>query len=104
MRDGGRQGFLQIQILNLTPDMSKKKFIPALEFSIPKQDATRCRVLLFDADEAITTDWQREMAMSHGEFNSHGFRGNEFQEQKHDVDFRIFAVGGSTTYGGAADR
>ena len=36
-------------------------------------------------------------------YNSHGFRGNEFQEQKHGIDFRIFTVGGSTTYGGAAD-
>ena len=35
--------------------------------------------------------------------NSDGFRGNEFQQQKQDVDFRIFAVGGSTTYGAAAD-
>ena len=33
------------------------------------------------------------------QYNSHGFRGDEFQEQKHDIDFRIFAVGGSTTYG-----
>ena len=32
-------------------------------------------------------------------YNSHGFRGIEFQKQKHDVDFRIFTVGGSTTYG-----
>ena len=32
-------------------------------------------------------------------YNSYGFRGDEFQEQKHDIDFRIFAVGGSTTYG-----
>ena len=36
-------------------------------------------------------------------YNSHGFRSNEFQEQKHDVDFRIFAVGGSTTYGSEAN-
>jgi len=33
------------------------------------------------------------------QYNSYGFRGDEFQEQKHDIDFRIFAVGGSTTYG-----
>ena len=36
-------------------------------------------------------------------YNSHGFRGNEFQEQKHDIDFRIFAVGASTTYGSEAN-
>ena len=36
-------------------------------------------------------------------YNSYGFRGNEFQEYKHDVDFRIFAVGGSTTFGPADD-
>ena len=30
-------------------------------------------------------------------YNSYGFRGNEFQEQKHEIDFRIFTVGGSTT-------
>jgi len=32
-------------------------------------------------------------------YNSHGFRGNEFQEQKHEIDFRIFTLGGSTTFG-----
>ena len=36
-------------------------------------------------------------------YNSYSFRGNEFQEQKHDIDFRIFTVGGSTTYGVAAE-
>ena len=36
-------------------------------------------------------------------YNSHGFRGVEFQKQKHDVDFRIFTVGGSTTYGVGTD-
>jgi len=36
-------------------------------------------------------------------YNSHGFRGNEFQEQKHEIDFRIFAVGGSTTEGQGAE-
>jgi len=36
-------------------------------------------------------------------YNSYGFRGNEFQEQKHEIDFRIFTVGGSTTFGTAAN-
>ena len=36
-------------------------------------------------------------------YNSYGFRGDEFQEQKHEIDFRIFAVGGSTTFGVAGD-
>ena len=36
-------------------------------------------------------------------YNSYGFRGNEFQEQKHEIDFRIFTVGGSTTLGVAGD-
>ena len=36
-------------------------------------------------------------------YNSYGFRGNEFQQQKHEIDFRIFTVGGSTTIGVAAD-
>jgi uncharacterized protein YjbI with pentapeptide repeats/lysophospholipase L1-like esterase len=35
-------------------------------------------------------------------FNSYGFRGPEFQEQKHEVDLRIFTLGGSTTFGVAA--
>ena len=35
-------------------------------------------------------------------YNSYGLRGAEFQEQKHEIDFRIFVVGGSTTYGSAA--
>jgi len=35
--------------------------------------------------------------------NSHGFRGDEFQNEKPDNVFRIFAVGGSTTNGAAAD-
>ena len=37
--------------------------------------------------------------------NSHGFRGDEFEKEKPDNIFRIFAVGGSTTWGtGAADN
>ena len=36
-------------------------------------------------------------------YNSYGFRGDEFQEQKHEIDFRIFAVGGSTTNGAGAN-
>ena len=36
-------------------------------------------------------------------YNSYGFRGNEFQQQKHEIDFRIFTVGGSTTFGVGAD-
>jgi len=32
-------------------------------------------------------------------FNSHGLRGSEFNEQKQNIDFRIFALGGSTTFG-----
>jgi len=36
-------------------------------------------------------------------YNSHGFRGNEFQEQKHQFDLRIFTLGGSTTYGSASN-
>jgi uncharacterized protein YjbI with pentapeptide repeats len=36
-------------------------------------------------------------------YNSYGFRGNEFEKEKPVNTFRIFAVGGSTTFGGAAD-
>ena len=36
-------------------------------------------------------------------YNSFGFRGNEFTEQKSEYEFRIFAVGGSTTYGGGTN-
>ena len=36
--------------------------------------------------------------------NSHGFRGDEFQEQKHETDFRIFALGGSNTFGVAVEE
>ena len=32
-------------------------------------------------------------------YNSYGFRGGEFQEQKSGTDFRISIVGGSTTFG-----
>jgi len=31
--------------------------------------------------------------------NNHGFRGNDFSKEKPDNTFRIFAVGGSTTFG-----
>ena len=60
------------------PGYVKEEIYPCIEFSIDASCFTRT-------------------------YNSYGFRGNEFQEQKHDVDFRIFAVGGSTTFGGAAD-
>ena len=37
-------------------------------------------------------------------YNSYSFRGAEFEKVKeHDIDFRIFAVGGSTTFGPADD-
>jgi uncharacterized protein YjbI with pentapeptide repeats len=36
-------------------------------------------------------------------YNSHGFRGNEFEKEKPDNIFRIFAVGGSTTFGAGAE-
>ena len=32
-------------------------------------------------------------------YNSHGFRGDEFEREKPDIAFRIFTVGGSTTFG-----
>ena len=32
-------------------------------------------------------------------FNSLGLRGSEFNEKKQNIDFRIFALGGSTTFG-----
>jgi len=35
-------------------------------------------------------------------FNSHGLRGYEFEKEKPDNTFRIFTVGGSTTFGGEA--
>ena len=38
-------------------------------------------------------------------YNSHGFRGDEFEKEKSHNIFRIFALGGSTTFGvGAADN
>ena len=38
-------------------------------------------------------------------YNSYGFRGDEFEKEKPDNTFRIFALGGSTTFGvGAADN
>ena len=37
-------------------------------------------------------------------YNSYGYRGNEFEKEKSDNTFRIFTVGGSTTFGiGVAD-
>jgi len=37
-------------------------------------------------------------------YNSHGFRGNEFEKEKPDNTFRIFAVGGSNTFGVAVEE
>ena len=36
-------------------------------------------------------------------YNSYGFRGDEFEKEKPDDVFRIFAIGGSTTAGSTAD-
>jgi len=36
-------------------------------------------------------------------YNSHGFRGNEFEKEKPDNTFRIFTLGGSTTEGVGAE-
>jgi len=38
------------------------------------------------------------------EYNSYGFRYEEIDETKIDTSFRIFAVGGSTTYGSASNN
>ena len=35
-------------------------------------------------------------------YNFYGFRGNEFEKEKQDNTFRIFTIGGSTTFGTAA--
>jgi uncharacterized protein YjbI with pentapeptide repeats len=59
---------------NFDPEYTKEEIYPCFEFSISES----CLEITF---------------------NSYGLRGAEFQEQKHDIDFRIFAVGGSTTFG-----
>ena len=38
------------------------------------------------------------------QYNSHGFRDEEIDVKKKDTSFRIFAVGGSTTYGSASNN
>ena len=67
---------------NFDPGYVKEEIYPCTDLSIEKQDTSWCA----DPDFVY-------------QYNSYGFRGDEFQEQKHDIDFRIFAVGGSTTYG-----
>ncbi len=67
---------------NFDPGYVKEEIYPCTDLSIGKQDTSWCA----DPDFVY-------------QYNSYGFRGDEFQEQKHDIDFRIFAVGGSTTYG-----
>ena len=37
-------------------------------------------------------------------YNSYGLRGSEFEETKPDNTFRIFAIGGSTTYGNGVEE
>ena len=64
------------------PGYLKEEIYPCTDLSIEKQDTSWC------ADPNVVL-----------QYNSYGFRGDEFQEQKHDIDFRIFAIGGSTTYG-----
>ena len=59
---------------NFDPEYTKEEIYPCFEFSM----SLSCLEITF---------------------NSYGLRGAEFQEQKHDIDFRIFAVGGSTTFG-----
>ena len=67
---------------NFDPGYVKEEIYPCTNLDIENQDISWCD----DPD-------------LENRYNSLGFRGDEFQEQKHDIDFRIFAVGGSTTYG-----
>ena len=73
---------------NFDYEYIKETIYPCTDLSIAMQDTSGCRVI--GTHTGI------------GTYNSYGFRGNEFQEQKHDIDFRIFAVGGSTTFGSGA--
>jgi hypothetical protein len=67
--------------------------------------------LLCNVDHEYLDDWvtgthhgwddskEREISGIDIQLNSHGFRGDEFSKEKDDNTIRIFAVGGSTTYG-----
>ena len=78
MRVGGQQEFFTNSDFNFDPEYAKEGLWPCIKLSIDTECFTRT-------------------------INSHGLRGDEFEKEKPSNTFRIFAVGGSTTRGAAAN-
>jgi len=74
---------------NFDSGYAKEEFYPCIENS----DVTGL---------AQTKKVNHECFESSTTYNSYGFRGNEFEKEKPDNTFRIFTVGGSSTFGSAA--
>ena len=81
--------------------ISETEFVNAIQFlvnegiiSIKNSISSEQKVQkLFDESIYIIPETE-----SYAEINSHGFRGKEIIKEKPDNVFRIFAVGGSTTF------
>ena len=103
--------------------ISEKEFVNAVEFLVNEgiiQINNECKFetntypllsikdkwFLCNLNYEYLSDWaESKYSKSKIELNSKGFRGVEFSEIKEDNTIRIFAVGGSTTYGnGVSDE
>ena len=93
-----------------TDAISEKEFVNAIEFLIKEgiiqvetETINHNKILELFEKRVENIDEEKpqneKIAALSSSYNSFGFRGTEFSKEKPDDIFRIFAIGGSTTFG-----